>query len=124
MVNNVETLVNVLDIVLEGGPAYAAIGTEGSTGTKLFCVSGHVERPGVYEVEFGTTAAELLDLAGGVPGDRALQTILLGGAAGGFIGAGRARPAAHASRPRGPPARPSARASSSSSTTRSTCPGC
>ena len=86
VVNNVETLVNVLDIVLEGGPAYAAIGTEGSTGTKLFCVCGHVERPGVYEVEFGTTAAELLDLAGGVPGDRALQTILLGGAAGGFIG--------------------------------------
>jgi NADH-quinone oxidoreductase subunit F len=86
VVNNVETLVNVLDIVLEGGPAYAAIGTEGSTGPKLFCVSGHVERPGVYEVEFGTTAAELLDLAGGVPGGRALQTILLGGAAGGFIG--------------------------------------
>jgi NADH-quinone oxidoreductase subunit F len=86
VVNNVETLVNVLDIVLEGGPAYAAIGTEGSTGTKLFCVCGHVERPGVYEVEFGTTAAELLDLAGGVTGDRALQTILLGGAAGGFIG--------------------------------------
>jgi NADH-quinone oxidoreductase subunit F len=86
VVNNVETLVNVLDIVLEGGPAYAAIGTEGSTGTKLFCVCGHVARPGVYEVEFGTTAAELLDLAGGVPGGRSLQTILLGGAAGGFVG--------------------------------------
>ena len=68
VVNNVETLVNVLDIVLEGGPAFAAIGTEGSTGTKLFCVCGHVERPGVYEVEFGRHAAELLDLAGGVPG--------------------------------------------------------
>jgi NADH-quinone oxidoreductase subunit F len=86
VVNNVETLVNVLDILLDGGPAYADLGTEGSTGTKLFCVCGHVEQPGVYEVEFGTTAADLLALAGGVPSGRALQTILLGGAAGGFIG--------------------------------------
>jgi NADH-quinone oxidoreductase subunit F len=86
VVNNVETLVNVLDILVDGGPAYAELGTEGSTGTKLFCVCGHVEQPGVYEVEFGTTAADLLVLAGGVPSRRALQTILLGGAAGGFIG--------------------------------------
>ncbi len=85
VVNNVETLVNVLDIVLEGGPAYAQIGTEASTGTKLFCVSGHVERPGVYEVPFGATLGEILALAGGVDGGRALQAILLGGAAGGFV---------------------------------------
>jgi NADH-quinone oxidoreductase subunit F len=64
VVNNVETLVNVLDIVLEGGPAFAQIGTERSTGPKLFCVSGAVERPGTYEVPFGTTLRELLDLAG------------------------------------------------------------
>jgi NADH-quinone oxidoreductase subunit F len=86
VVNNVETLVNVLDIVLGGGPAYAAIGTEGSTGTKLFCLCGHVVRPGVYEVEFGLTLLELLELAGGVPGGRALQAVLLGGAAGAFAG--------------------------------------
>jgi NADH-quinone oxidoreductase subunit F len=85
VVNNVETLVNVLDIVLEGGPAYAARGTEGSTGTKLFCVSGNVEQPGVYEVVFGTTLAELLALAGGIAGGRALQGVLLGGAAGSFV---------------------------------------
>jgi NADH-quinone oxidoreductase subunit F len=85
VVNNVETLVNVLDIVLGGGPAFAEIGTEGSTGTKLFCLSGHVERPGVYEVPFGATIGELLDLAGGVPGSRALQAVLVGGAAGGFV---------------------------------------
>jgi NADH-quinone oxidoreductase subunit F len=84
VVNNVETLVNVLDIVLQGGPAYAQIGTEGSTGPKLFCVCGHVQEPGVYEVEFGATLADLLDLAGGVSGS--LQTVLLGGAAGGFVG--------------------------------------
>ena len=85
VVNNVETLVNALDIVLEGGPAYARTGTEESTGTKLFCVSGHVERPGVYEVPFGATLGELLSLAGGVPGGRSLQAVLLGGAAGGFV---------------------------------------
>jgi NADH-quinone oxidoreductase subunit F len=83
VVNNVETLVNVLDIVLGGGPAYAETGTEASTGTKLFCLSGHVERPGVYEVPFGTTLRELLGLAGGVAGGKELQAILMGGAAGG-----------------------------------------
>jgi NADH-quinone oxidoreductase subunit F len=69
-------------IVLEGGPAFAQIGTERSTGPKLFCVSGAVKTPGTYEVPFGTTLGELLDLAGGTTGN--LQAILLGGAAGGF----------------------------------------
>ena len=82
VVNNVETLVNVLDIVLEGGPAFAQIGTERSTGPKLFCVSGAVERPGTYEVPFGTTLRELLDLAGVAAN---LRTVLLGGAAGSFV---------------------------------------
>jgi len=85
VVNNVETLVNVLEIVLGGGPSYAERGTEASTGTKLFCLSGHVERPGVYELPFGTTLRELLDLAGGVAGGKDLQAILMGGAAGGFL---------------------------------------
>jgi NADH-quinone oxidoreductase subunit F len=85
VVNNVETLVNVLDIVVGGGPAFAAVGTEASTGTKLFCVSGHVSRPGTYEVEFGATIRDLLELAGGIPDARALQTVLVGGAAGGFV---------------------------------------
>ena len=84
-INNVETLVNVLDIVLEGGPAFAAIGSGQSTGPKLFCVSGCVTRPGLYEVPFGTTLKQLVDLAGGVRGGRTLQAILLGGAAGVFI---------------------------------------
>ena len=87
-VNNVETLVNVLLIVGEegGADAFRAIGTEGSTGPKLFCVSGNVARPGVYEVEFGATLRELLDLAGGVPGAHDLKAVLLGGAAGVFVG--------------------------------------
>jgi NADH-quinone oxidoreductase subunit F len=83
VVNNVETLVNVLDIVREGGPAFAALGTEKSTGPKLFCVSGAVARPGTYEVSFGTTLRELLELAGGVAPN--LRAVLLGGAAGMFV---------------------------------------
>jgi NADH-quinone oxidoreductase subunit F len=85
-INNVETLVNVPLILRDGAEAFTAIGTEGSTGPKLFCLSGHVARPGVYEVPFGTTLRELLDLAGGVPGGRAIRAILLGGAAGTFVG--------------------------------------
>jgi NADH-quinone oxidoreductase subunit F len=85
LVNNVETLINVLDIVLEGGPAFATVGTEGSTGTKLFCVSGNVTRPGLYEVAFGATLRQLLDLAGGVAGGREMKAVLLGGAAGTFV---------------------------------------
>ncbi|MGH9870347.1 MAG: NAD(P)H-dependent oxidoreductase subunit E [Candidatus Polarisedimenticolia bacterium] len=85
-INNVETLVSVLDIVTEGGPAIAAVGTAGSAGTKLFCVSGRVERPGLFEVPFGTTLRELLALAGGVAGGAKLRAVLLGGAAGSFVG--------------------------------------
>ncbi|MCD2194529.1 NAD(P)H-dependent oxidoreductase subunit E [Actinomycetospora endophytica] len=83
VINNVETLINVLRIVAEGGPAFAEVGSGRSTGTKLFCLSGVVARPGVYEIDMGTTLRELLELAGGVP-DR-LRTILLGGAAGTFV---------------------------------------
>ncbi|MGW4522280.1 NAD(P)H-dependent oxidoreductase subunit E [Amycolatopsis sp. NPDC004378] len=85
VVNNVETLANVPLIFAEGAAAYRAIGTEASAGPKLFCLSGNVERPGVYEVPFGTTLRSLLDLAGGVPEGRSLRAILLGGAAGGFV---------------------------------------
>ncbi|MFE4533605.1 NAD(P)H-dependent oxidoreductase subunit E [Streptomyces scopuliridis] len=80
--NNVETLINVLPILTGGAQAYAAIGTERSTGPKLFCVSGNVSRPGIYELPFGATLGELLDLAG-TPGE--VRAILLGGAAGGFV---------------------------------------
>ncbi|WP_086710161.1 NADH-ubiquinone oxidoreductase-F iron-sulfur binding region domain-containing protein [Streptomyces antimycoticus] len=81
-VNNVETLVNVLPILIEGAQAYARTGTGTSTGTKLFCVSGTVARPGVYELPFGATLGELLELAGP---PETLRAVLLGGAAGGFV---------------------------------------
>jgi len=85
-INNVETLINVLEVLRVGAEAFAAIGTEGSTGPRLFCVSGHVERPGVYEIEHGATLRELIELAGGVRGGAAIKAVLLGGAAGGFVG--------------------------------------
>src|SRR5258708_24894135 len=68
-----------------GGAAYARIGTAHSTGYKLYCLSGHVARPGVYEVPFGPTLRELIDQAGGVAGSGRLQAVLLGGAAGAFV---------------------------------------
>ena len=80
LVNNVETLVNVLDIVGEGGAAFAATGTPDSTGTRLFCLSGHVRTPGVYEIPMGTTLRALIGLAGGLRDGRSLRAVLLGGA--------------------------------------------
>jgi NADH-quinone oxidoreductase subunit F len=87
VVNNVETLANVLDIVLRGGAVWAATGTAASTGTRLFCLSGHVTRPGLYEFPFGRTLREVIEAAGGVRDGRRLQAVLLGGAAGVFVGA-------------------------------------
>jgi NADH-quinone oxidoreductase subunit F len=84
-INNVETLCNVPYILEHGPSAYRQIGTEKSPGPKLFCVSGDVARPGLYEVPFGITIRRLVyNLAGGVRDGRALQTILFGGAAGAF----------------------------------------
>ncbi len=85
-VNNVETLVNVPGIIRDGGAAYAKLGWEGSAGTRLFCLCGHVARPGVYEMVMGTTLRQLIDVAGGVAGNGRLQAVLLGGAAGTFVG--------------------------------------
>ena len=86
VVNNVETLANVPRIVLDGGAAFAAEGTEKSSGTRLFCVSGRVATPGLYEFEFGVTLGEVLEAAGGFSGTGGLAAVLLGGAAGSFVG--------------------------------------
>ncbi len=87
VINNVETLFNVPLIISKGAAEYRRIGTEKSPGPKLFCLSGDVTRPGVYEVPFGVTLRELLDLSGGVLGGRKLQGVLFGGAAGAFASA-------------------------------------
>ena len=85
VVNNVETLANVPHIVLGGGVAFAAVGTAQSAGTRLFCLSGNVQRPGLYEAPLGTTLRELIDRAGGVGPGHAIRAVLLGGAAGTFV---------------------------------------
>ena len=80
VVNNVETLSNLPYIISEGGAKYAALGTESSPGSRLFCVSGHVERPGNYEIAMGsTTFRELLEMAGGVWRGRSLKAMQPGG---------------------------------------------
>ncbi len=85
VVNNVETLANIPRIILDGGEAFAAEGTDQSSGTRLFCLSGRVALPGLYEFEFGATLGEILDAAGGFSGSGSLKTVLLGGAAGSFV---------------------------------------
>ena len=85
-VNNIETLVAVLAVLRDGPEAFAAIGTEQSKGTKLFCLSGDVVRPGVLEAPFGVTVRELIAAAGGLRPGRSVQAVLLGGAAGSFLG--------------------------------------
>ena len=85
-INNVETLLCVLEILRIGGAEFAQIGTRDSSGTRLFCLSGCVERPGLYEYVFGVTLREMIDAAGGVRGGRPVQAVLLGGAAGAFVG--------------------------------------
>jgi len=84
VINNVETLCNVPLIIDRGAAGYRRIGTEKSPGSKLFCVSGDVGRPGVYEVPFGVTLREMLEMAGGMAGGKKLQAVLFGGAAGAF----------------------------------------
>ncbi len=85
VINNVESLCNLPFIISQGAAQYRQIGTEKSPGPKLFCLSGDVVRPGLYEVPFGASLRHLLfDLAGGLKPGHRLQAVLFGGAAGAF----------------------------------------
>lgn len=88
IVNNVETLANVPSIIVNGADWYTSMGTEKSPGTKLFCVSGKVEKPGNYELSMTATLRELIfDYAGGIKGGKKFKAALVGGAAAGaFMG--------------------------------------
>ena len=80
VVNNVETLCCVPPIVARGGEWFAGLGTKGQGGTRMYSVSGHVKRPGVYELPVSVTCRELIyDHAGGIRGDRALKAVVPGG---------------------------------------------
>jgi NADH-quinone oxidoreductase subunit F len=81
VVNNIETMSTIPHIIANGGEWYAGLGVGKSTGTRLFSVSGHVERPGNYEIELGMTFRELIEgLAGGVPGGKRMKFFIPGGA--------------------------------------------
>jgi NADH-quinone oxidoreductase subunit F len=80
VVNNVETLANVTGIIAHGSAAFKKVGTPKSPGTQLVSISGHVNRPGVYEVEYGYPLKQFIfDDCGGVPGGKALKCIIPGG---------------------------------------------
>ena len=81
VVNNVETLTNLPPILARGADWYRTIGTSQSPGPKVFCLSGHIERPGNYELPLGTTFRKLIfEHGGGIPGGRKIKGILPAGA--------------------------------------------
>ena len=87
VINNVETLSNVPVIIERGAEWYAKIGTPKSTGPKVFCLSGHVNRPGNYEAPFGSISFRdlIYDLGGGIRGGKKLKAILPAGASGPMV---------------------------------------
>ena len=86
IVNNVETLAAVPYIIDSGATAYAAIGTEKSTGTKLISASGHINKPGVYEIDFGYSFLEFIENeCGGIKGGKKLKAIIPGGSSAAII---------------------------------------
>ena len=90
VINNVETLCVVPYIVNEGAEKYASFGTEKSKGTKLVSVSGHVKKPGNYEIEMGTPTSELIyNLAGGIRNDNKLKAFIPGGSSVPMLPAGK-----------------------------------
>jgi NADH-quinone oxidoreductase subunit F len=93
VVNNVETLSNLPWVMVHGSAAFSALGSGRSTGTRLFALAGHVQRPGVYEVEMvKTTFRDLIfdpSLGGGIPGGRSLKAIIPGGVSAPWFGPDR-----------------------------------
>lgn len=86
IINNVETLAHVATIMTEGWKKFAALGTEKSKGTKMYCVTGAVTRTGAYEVPIGTPIKKLLyDIAGGPPKGKSIKAVQLGGPSGGCV---------------------------------------
>ena len=86
LVNNVETIASVPFIIQNGADAYKAFGTKKSSGTLLFAMSGHVEKPGVYEAEFGTSMMEYIKhFGGGIKNGKKLKAVIPGGASTGVI---------------------------------------
>lgn len=86
LINNVETLAGIPSIIEHGAEWYKNTGTKDSPGTKIFTVSGDVNKPGYYELELGVTLGDIiLDLAGGIKDGKKCKAVLIGGAAGTFV---------------------------------------
>jgi len=86
ILNNVETLANIAQIIINGGKWYASVGTETSKGTKVFALSGAVNNIGLVEVPMGTTLRTIIfDIGGGIPGKKKFKAVQLGGPSGGCI---------------------------------------
>ncbi len=85
VVNNTETLANVPQILVNGAEWYTSMGTQTSAGVKIVCMSGHVEKPGNYEVVLGTTYRELIQMAGGMRDGKAFKALLPSGGSGPVI---------------------------------------
>jgi len=86
VLNNVETLANVSQIMLNGGDWYASVGTEGSKGTKVFALSGTVNNIGLVEVPMGTSIKDIIyEIGGGIPNNKAFKAVQLGGPSGGCV---------------------------------------
>ncbi|MBM4090437.1 MAG: FAD-binding protein, partial [Planctomycetes bacterium] len=86
VINNVETLANVPWIMAHGADAFAAMGTAGSKGTKVFALSGHVQRTGLVEIPMGTPIRDVVfKIGGGIPGGRRCKAVQIGGPSGGCI---------------------------------------
>ena len=85
-INNVETYANVRSIILGGAEAYAAIGTEGSKGTKIFSLTGKINNTGLVEVPMGTTLRDVIyNIGGGIPRGRRFKAAQMGGPSGGCL---------------------------------------
>jgi NADH-quinone oxidoreductase subunit F len=80
LLNNVETFSAIPPIIRDGGPAFAALGTPKNGGTRLVCISGHVNKPGVYELPLGFPMMKAInEVAGGIPGGKKLKAVVPGG---------------------------------------------
>ena len=86
ILNNVESLANIAQIILNGGAWYASMGTESSKGTKVFAISGDVNNIGLLEVPMGTTLRQMIyDIGGGIPKKKKFKAVQLGGPSGGCV---------------------------------------
>jgi len=84
VVNNVETLCSAVKVLLNGGEWYTKFGTKDSSGTKLLCISGDCQYPGVYEVEWGFSVRDILEMVG--TDEKNIQAVQVGGPSGSLIG--------------------------------------